>query len=387
VKLVTKKIKSQIDSDYPIGILLSGGLDSSFVAAIACKLLKEQHRKLIAFSNVLPEDYKGEDKDERFYIEKLEEHYDNLEVHYVSVPEDTGPYSNLDMNFERVESPVNAFHYVDSTLYEHAEKLNVRTLLTGFGGDDTISNYGNGVIFQYMRELKLLRAFKLFAKRKNETKRTLYNHFKHEVLAHIPILRTLKTHFKKNDNYVHYALQKNYLNRIISANNSQDTTYNKSYAGIINRGEFSSVLLKVRKLSISFKIEFLSPLLSKEISELYMDVPGEELVINGMNRSLIKGAMTDLVPQEIIHRTDKMPFSPDYNKRISKLNPESLAHILKNKGLIENITGIDVEILLKSIAQISPSNIKSEVLINKKVFYIPIIIIAAEFYTWISKKS
>jgi asparagine synthase (glutamine-hydrolysing) len=386
VKLVTKKIKSQIDSDYPIGILLSGGLDSSFIAAIACTLLKKENKKLIAFSIILPEDNKGEDKDERQYIEKMESFYDNLEVHYISIPADIGPYSNLTSAFEHVESPVNTLHYADISLYEHAKKHNVRTLLTGFGGDMTLSHPGYGVIFQYLSQLRLLRAAKIFKRRHKETKRTLYNHFKHEVLSHIPLLKRIESIISKNNDYPSLSLNKKYISRIISSRNARSYMYNRSYAGSINTGELGSLLLKIRKLSNAFQLEFISTLLSKEITELFMAVPGEELIVKGQQRSLIKGAMKGIVPEEIISRIDKLPFSPDGNKRIVKITPENIAHWLANKDLIESNTGIVAEEHLKLISKINPSDVRIEWPINKNIFYIPMIVIAAEFYIWLSKK-
>ena len=382
LEIITKKINSEIDSEYPIGIMLSGGLDSSFVAAILCTLLKEKNRKLIAFSTVLPEGYVGNDKDERFYIDKLKQQYDNLEVHYLSIPEEIGPYSNLKEVFNNIESAPNAFHYVEANLFNAAKKLNVRTLFTGLGGDITISHPGGVVIYQYITQLKLAKACKLFIKRYREAKQPLIYQTKKEILNHISLYRILRSYLKKNDYYIHIPLKKNYVKRIIREEDTRNRMYSKSFAMGLNNGELASSLLRFRKHANAFQIEILSPIFSKEIAELFMDIPGEELFLNGTRRSLIKRAMGKLVPKEIINRTDKMPFSPDYNKRITQIKKEYLAKLYKDKKPIEETVGVDFDKLNKLISNIDYSKINTELEINKELFYIPFTIIAAEFYKW-----
>ncbi len=320
------------------------------------------------------------------YIEKLKEHFDNLEVHYISVPAECGPYYNLKKAFERIESPAYVFHYVDSTLYEHARQLNVRTLLTGFGGDMTVSHNGGVVIFQYLNQLKLSRAYKLFIKRYRESNRSFKNHLIHEVLYHIPLFKIFKSNVTNRNDYMYFPLNEKYLNRIMRAENAQSYMYNKSFAIKINNGEMVSTLLSVRKHATAFQLEYLSPLLSKEVCALFLDIPGEELFQDGIRRSLIKGAMKNLVPKEIITRTDKMPYSPDSVSRIARIQIKDLDQFIGKNIELEEI-GIDYAKLYDVISKIDSFNKNTEWEINKQLFYIPLIVIAIKFLNWIRNKS
>ena len=69
-----------------------------------------------------------------------------------------GPYSGLEKVFESVETPVNHLHFVEAALFQAAKKLKIRTLLSGFGGDMTISDDRNKMIQQYYRKFKIIKA-------------------------------------------------------------------------------------------------------------------------------------------------------------------------------------------------------------------------------------
>ncbi len=380
VKLVTDKIKYQIDSDYPIGILLSGGLDSSFVAAVACNLLKLQNRKLHAFCAVLPEHYAGPEKDERFYIEKLRDRFDNLEIHYVTVPDSIGPYSNLEEIFNRRESPIPILHYVDTALYNEAKKLKVRTLISGIGGDEAISEKGGGVIFYYITKLKIVKAFRLLLKKYFIENESFLNQIKSEILRHLAFYRTIGSfiHQKKNQTLEIPLNQK--LQRKIR--NSEKPSNVRYFATSINSGRIGYTLLLLEKNAQNFRIQQHFPLINKNIVEMFLSMPREMVLLNGRKRNLIKECMKEIVPWEITNRIDKMAFSPDFEKRLSKLDINSLHKYIKDKTALEDIVGVNFDTLAFLITEIKKKDSAIDLYSNEFV-YIPITILLIEFYLWV----
>jgi len=60
IELFDRAVKDTLRSVHPVGILMSGGLDSSSVAVTAAPLLKETGRRLTAFTEVPRADFEGD---------------------------------------------------------------------------------------------------------------------------------------------------------------------------------------------------------------------------------------------------------------------------------------------------------------------------------------
>jgi asparagine synthase (glutamine-hydrolysing) len=102
-----KVIKSATRSHLPVCSLLSGGMDSTSITAMAATTLAAENRQLISLSSVLPDNYTGTAKDERYFIDLL--HKDNLTKQYIN-QENFGPFDNLD---SFIETPkVTTQHYL-----------------------------------------------------------------------------------------------------------------------------------------------------------------------------------------------------------------------------------------------------------------------------------
>ncbi len=373
--LMVKKIEAMLDTDYQVGILLSGGLDSSFVCAIACDILNKQNKKLHAFCSVLPENYTGEEKDERYYIEKLDDHFDNLEVHYVTIPENVGPYTNLEKAFDRVEFPINAFHYVESAMYDEAQRWGVRSLLTGFGGDFTISHKGVGLVYHLFMKGKFKEAWELFIIKYKQVSKTRL--IKTEILPYSSLYKKMRYRVKGNEFYDFLPLKKDFLRRIIKAYNSRKPD---RFENVLNKGEMGCTQSRQRKHGIAFNLEFLSPILCKEICELSFDIPCKFLSLNGLNRSWIKGGMQNMVPSEILKRTDKLPFAPDYYRKTAKLLEYS--EVAGNPVKSTALTNLISE---KYIFTTYTANNNEGSLSKPSLFFLPFIYCSYTFYERIVK--
>lgn len=149
-----------------VGIMLSGGLDSSSIAAVAAPLLARDGKKLAAFTQV-PSAHAphalgaGRYADETPFVQALARRYANLDVHLVQTG--GGFYlDNIAAFFEATELPFrnasNRLWYEE--ILRRAQAKQVGVMLNGAQGNLTFSWRGDGLIAQLVQAGQWSRAWR-----------------------------------------------------------------------------------------------------------------------------------------------------------------------------------------------------------------------------------
>lgn len=149
-------VKSLLRSAGETGIMLSGGLDSSSVAAFAAQNLEKEKKSLYAYTAVPVENY--EYRNNRFYIENERELvlaqqklHPNLIPHFVNVQE-CNCFTRLQHYAECYREPVKpALNMINvEGLTKAAAEDGCKILLSGQNGNATIS-YGSILAYLYQK--------------------------------------------------------------------------------------------------------------------------------------------------------------------------------------------------------------------------------------------
>lgn len=131
------------DDGAAVGVELSGGLDSSAVAAVAAAALRERGDALRSYTHVLPDALLGKvwpHRDERDWAERLRRHA-AIDHHALVAGEGRSLVDDLRNGVRLAAAPVLAgFSVLPDALYERARADGVRVLLSGFGGDEVVSS-------------------------------------------------------------------------------------------------------------------------------------------------------------------------------------------------------------------------------------------------------
>lgn len=159
-------VRRQTRSAHPVGCLLSGGLDSSSVAALAARALAEKNQRLAAFTGVPRHGFEapardGYYPDETPYVEAIARKIGTIDVSYVA-NEATDDLVDLDRFFIALEGPVRNPTNLGWVLaiLRLARTQGRRVLLGGLRGNHTISWNGWSQSADHLLSGRWLTAFR-----------------------------------------------------------------------------------------------------------------------------------------------------------------------------------------------------------------------------------
>lgn len=315
--LMEEAIKNRIASDYPIGLKLSGGLDSTFVACVLSRVLNQKNQSFLSFSSVAGDTFKVDD--EKYYIQLLGSYLPNMEQVYVTPAERVSSFENLAELFKNGDGYFNVFHYLDTALLEAAKDKNVRVLLNGYGGDHAISNKRKEYIYSSVKQMKLGRAFRTFNDIRKNYGLSVLNLLKSDLVFYTSFYGIIKNVIRNQADRTLACFNSEIENHILTIEKEEIVDMKGWLIDEISLGNLGRTEQDFNYSDAYFNLRKTTPYFDKKILEFYLDIPDEILFENGYRRGLIREAMRGIAPPEIVWRTDKMAYSPDFSNRLTNL--------------------------------------------------------------------
>jgi len=334
-ELLVSAVNLCLRSDVPVGVCLSGGLDSSSITSIISDVL--DNKKVNTFSAVYDE---GQTGNESEYILLYKDKLSNM--HFVS-PDGDELREEFDKLLDTHPEPIpSTSPYAQYKLMELASK-HVKVTLDGQGADEQLAGYHDFFGFYYKELFFNFKLFKL-------TKEILGYIFKHRstyalttfLYFALPTSLRAKIRVKKNGYLTKKFLEKGKDNFIISGQLYGSKNLKQA---LINHFEYKlEHLLKWEDCnSMKFSIEARVPFLDYRLVEKTLASKNHWKIRNGVTKYILREAMKGVLPDKIRLRSDKIGFETPQDDWFRKPVWQEYVRNLLNDSRTKNRHIIDTD--------------------------------------------
>jgi len=332
-ELITDAVRIRLNADVPLGVFLSGGIDSSLVAAIANEMVSGVKTFSIKFNE------KG--FDESNYALKVAKH---LRTEHHTIPCDYNDGIDLINNFTSYyDEPFADSSAIPSMLLSKHTRKHVTVALSGDGGDEGYLGYSR---YKWTRNVSTLFKMPVHARRMIASIVRISPNYVHKLIAMGISIRDLETLYVRmmggmeNSWVLHpdQGLKTPFMNVLHNPNknlleNLSDFDIKTYLSDDINT--------KVDRASMAFSLESRSPLMDYRVIEFGRNLPTQFKYYKGVQKRIIKDILYTYVPAPLFNRPKAgftMPFKDWFRKELRDYVKDTLS-----EKELQNIPGIDVK--------------------------------------------
>jgi asparagine synthase (glutamine-hydrolysing) len=354
-----RAVRRQMRSAHPIGCYLSGGLDSSSVAALAARALGEKGQRLAAFTQVPREGFPGpvpfgRYADETPYVEAIRAASGNIDVTYVRNNE-VDDFADLERLFLVLEAPVrnptNLGWILAITRLARAQGR--RVLLGGQWGNFTISWFGWSQAADHLVRGRLLTAYRqwrAYYRNSSDSGAVAFRKLFVEPLA--PEKMANWAHRRRHGTaepwIKHAPIRPEYAGAMGVDGRAREVGHDFLYRA--RRGERTSSLTLIDYFGdwqaahqALHGVETRDPTADIDVVAYCFGVPPEQYLAEDVDRSLIRRAMWGILPEIVLANRLIGLQSADWFEKLEGRREELLAEIaeLATSPLVRKAIDLD----------------------------------------------
>ncbi|MEN9449151.1 MAG: hypothetical protein RJA25_2441, partial [Bacteroidota bacterium] len=315
--IIDKEVSSLMCADVDVCVVTSGGLDSSYITALAAKKNSKLHSFNIWYEGDWPHD-------ERHYAREVAEKY-NTTHHQIIIKQN----QLIDYTYKMVKSlgqPNSAPHSLSTyALFEAVSKQGFKVALTGEGADEYFAGY------------------KRFSTAVSNTSEIWLSSYLDQLSA---IKKQTRNELYSND-YLHYlngstSIYDKASNKI----NADEISYKDRLHALLEYDQLERfpyyILRRVDHLSSAHAVEVRVPFCQPQIVDFSRKIPNKFKIYQDNGKYILYKAASDMLPQSIIKRP-KQPFMLPIASMLKKGHPlfnlilDTLSsHSFRSRNLFKN---------------------------------------------------
>lgn len=353
-KILIESFKLRLVSDVPVGVFLSGGIDSSLVAAL---LQKESSKPIKTFTI----GFREKEFNEAEWAKKVARHLhtDHTEL-YCGARE---AFEIIPKLSELYDEPFGDSSGIPTFLVSKLARKDVKVALSGDGGDEQFCGYNRYWLPFRLRKLKHLPFKTALSHIVNfippQTASSLYQNFRFLLPAGINVrdprytCKKVLRMIKASDIIRQYDISsRTFLSEELKNLGLNTAVSNLSGLELDNELEPlqkmmlidlktylpDDLLVKVDRASMSVALEAREPFLDNKILEFSSVLPAGLKYKNGTSKYILKKILYKYVPPELVNRPKQgfgVPLQEWFSQDLKQLYLESLnPNKIKQKGIL-----------------------------------------------------
>jgi len=285
-ELMKKSIKGQLISDRPIGIFLSGGIDSTSVLGVAREFKKDKIKTFSVGFNI-------NDPDRKFNadLDLAKETSRTYNTDHEELLVDSKDFlDNLEKVIHHLDEPIAEPTQVATFLLSKLAKKQVAVVLGGDGGDELFGGYKR-YYYSYIFRKYLATEIFPFLKSKLHTKFMFQEEGEVDKILSKEINQELTKKFFKD----------NYFKKYSSADFEKLFMLTDLKTWLVDES-----LMRTDKMTMAFGLEQRVPILDHHLVELAMKIPSKYKMKDGKHgKEIFIEAMKKYLPKHILESEEK----------------------------------------------------------------------------------
>jgi len=338
IETLKNKFESSIDlrlrSDVKVGTCLSGGLDSSSIAAIASKKYFEITNEKFTAIHAKSVEKKT---DESQFAREVAEHCNLNMIEIEPQIEDITKYLNSIIYTQ--EEPFGSLSIaMQYFVMKKADEIGCKVMLDGQGGDETLFGYENYLSFYFaslLSRFKLIKYIQIM-KSLSTFKLTRYKIIKSSFLLLIRNkVSKVKSRFYKNNSMIKIDMRRERLDEIFSLLDFKDFQIRE-----IKKRNLPHLLRYEDKNSMQHSIETRLPFIDYQFVQTAISLNDTMKFKNGYLKYFLRKVVENKLPKNIVWRTNKFGFEAPSDTWIEK-NRELMIKDIKESNIIRHVVNLN----------------------------------------------
>jgi asparagine synthase (glutamine-hydrolysing) len=304
-----ESVKIRLMSEVPLGVFLSGGLDSSAIVGLMSQIVDKPIKTFSVGYENEPE------SSELGYASIVAKKFKTEHHEFYLKPDDL--FTSIDAKLEHCDEPVVESAGIALMKLSMLAKPMVTVILSGEGADEILAGYP---IYSKMKTMERIHAVARLCPQ------ALRRLFLSDAVSEkkLKYLDWVFEPFEKRFRSVSYDLSDSMKQKIYSPEllGAPTESFNGYFENLHDKVKDQTqlrrmmyidiktwlaedILLKADRMTMAASIEMRAPFLDHKLMEFCLALPDSYKLQNGVGKKILRDVMKDLLPAEIIHRKKK----------------------------------------------------------------------------------